>query len=97
MDIAKVVQIAMLGETPATLRFVYVSLIESKLNFHAVFAQDATEEHLESASRVITEIFSACPQGTVLQETIEINAHRPWKIDDGKNLMYLRFGELSGL
>ena len=59
MDLARVVQIALLGEVPPTLRFLYASLNGNQLNFHAVFADDASDEHLESASCVLTEVLAA--------------------------------------
>lgn len=95
MDISKTVQVAMLGEVPSTLRFLYVSLVNGQLNFHAVFSDEATEEHLESASCVLTEVIAACPGNTIVNETIEKDSTRPWKIGNGENLMYLRYGELS--
>ena len=94
MDIARTVQVAMLGEVPSTLRFLYVSLKDGKLNFHAVFAVEATEQHLESARCVSTEIFASCPLGTILNEKIEVDSGMSWRIGDGEDLMYLRFGEL---
>lgn len=95
MDIAKIVQVAMLGEVPPTLRFLYVSLKEKQLTFHAVFTDEATERHLESARCVSTEVLAACPGDTVLKESVEVNSHCPWRIGNGENLMYLRLGELS--
>lgn len=95
MDIARRVQIAMLGEVPHTLRFLYVSLIDKKLSFHAVFTDDATNDHLESASCVLAEIIASCPHNVVLNEIIERDSRKPWKIGGGDNLMYLRYGELS--
>ena len=94
-DIARVVQVAMLGEVPPTLRFLYVSLVANELNFHAVFTENATEEHLESASCVCTEVLASCPGDTELKETIEKDSNRPWRIGKGENLMYLRYGELT--
>jgi hypothetical protein len=94
-DIARTVQIAMLGEVPSTLRFLYVSLSDDRLNFFATFDDEATDEHLEAARRISTEVLASCPGGTVLNERIEQDSHRPWKIGTGENLMYLRFGELS--
>ena len=95
MDIARRVQIAMLGEVPHTLRFLYVSLTDNILNFHAVFTDDATDDHLESASCVLTEIIASCPHNVALNEMIERDSNKPWKIGDSDNLMYLRYGELS--
>ncbi|EIF51639.1 hypothetical protein [Sulfurovum sp. AR] len=95
MDIARRVQIALLGEVPPTLRFLYVSFNGDQLNFHAVFTDDATEDHIESANCVLTEVSSACPLNTKIKEKIEKNSDLPWKINNGENLMYLRYGELS--
>lgn len=95
MNIARIVQVAMLGEVPATLRFLYVSLIDKQLNFHAVFTNDATEIHLESAECVLTEVIAACPIGIEINECIEKDSYRPWKINGGESLMYLRYGELD--
>ena len=94
-NIARVVQVAMLGEVPPTLRFLYVSLVRTQLNFHAVFTHDATEEHLESASCICTEVLASCLHNTKLNETIDRDSKCPWKIGNGENLMYLRYGELS--
>lgn len=85
----------MLGEVSHTLRFLYVSLIDNKLSFHAVFTDDATDDHFESASCVLTEIIASCPRNVVLNEIIERDSKKPWKIGGGDNLMYLRYGELS--
>ena len=95
IDIAKSVQKAMLGEVPSTLRYVYASLESGTLNFHAVFTNDATDEHLESASCVLTEVLADCPVTTQLNEKIERNSSAPWKIGAGENLLYLRYGELA--
>lgn len=95
MNLARTVQIALLGEVPSTLRFLYVSLVENKLWFHAVFVNEATEDHLESLSCVLTEIIASCPSDITLSEVIERNSDSPWKINNGENLMYLRYGELS--
>lgn len=94
-DIARRVQLAMLGEVPHTLRFLYVSLATHHLNFHAVFTDDATDDHLESASRILTEIYADCPANIRINERIERDSAAPWKIGNGQDLMYLRYGELS--
>ncbi len=95
MNIERTVQVALLGEVPSTLRFLYVSLNDKRLSFHAVFSDDAIEDHLESASCVLTEVVAACPMGIEVCESIEIDGDRPWKINGGENLMYLRYGELE--
>lgn len=95
MNIAGTVQIAMLGEVPSTLRFLYVSLVDNCLYFHAVFTNEATDDHLESASCVLTEVIASCPRDIELNECIERNSDTPWKINGGENLMYLRYGELD--
>ena len=95
MDISKTVQVALLGEVPATLRFLYVSHEGNDLYFHAVFTDDATEDHIESANCVLTEVSAACPLNTKITDKIEKNSLLPWKINNGENLMYLRYGELD--
>ena len=95
MDIAKTVQVALLGEVPSTLRFLYVSLKGNQLDFHAVFTDEATVEHIESAKCVLTEVTAACPLDTKVNERIEKSSKAPWKIKNGENLMYLRYGELT--
>ncbi|MEQ4619347.1 MAG: hypothetical protein ABN482_15085 [Corticimicrobacter sp.] len=95
IHLSRVVQLAMLGEVPHTLRFLYVSLIGQQLNFHAVFTDDASEDHIESAHRVLTEVMTNCPAHLSVHENIECNSAQPWKIDSGEHLMYLRYGELS--
>lgn len=85
----------MLGEVPPTLRYLYASLESGTLNFHAVFTDDATDDHLESASCVLTEVLAGCPRSTPLNEKIERNGSIPWKIGTGENLLYLRYGELD--
>jgi len=94
-DIARRVQIAMIGEVPSTLRFLYVSYIKNALNFHAVFSNEATEDHLYSAKCVLDEVSSSCPLNCAVNEIIEIDNDCPWKIGTGEYLMYLRYGELS--
>ncbi|PWF25586.1 hypothetical protein DD235_03115 [Corticimicrobacter populi] len=95
MHLSRAVQLAMLGEVPHTLRFLYVSLIDQQLNFHAVFTDDASEDHIESAHRVLTEIMTHCPAHLSVNEKIELDSAQPWKIGLGEHLMYLRYGELS--
>jgi hypothetical protein len=97
MCLARTVQIALLGEVPSTLRFLYVSLIEQKLNFNAVFTNEATDDHLEALNCVLTEIIASCPCDITLNKIIERNSDSAWKINNGENLMYLRYGELSNV
>jgi len=95
MDIAKIVQIALLGEVPPTLRFLYVYVQDSTLSFHAVFTDDAPERHIECASVVLTEILASCPANIKLNEMIIRDSAISWKLNGGQNLLYLRYGELS--
>lgn len=95
VNIPHIVQKAMLGEVPATLRFLYVHLSSNTLYYRAVFTDDATDEHLECASVVLTEILASCPASTQLEESIERNSSMHWKVGSGENLLFLRHGELS--
>ncbi len=95
MDINRTVQIALLGQVPPSLRFLYASHEDNVLRFHAVFDESATEDHLESARCVCTEILASCIGDIKLEEIVEIDDKKHWKINDGKNLMYLRYGELD--
>jgi hypothetical protein len=95
MDICRYVQVALLGEVPPTLRFIYANLAERTLHFHAVFVDDAPEDHFECASVALTEILASCPLGTTVVEKIERDSRVPWKINGGKDLMFLRYGELD--
>ncbi|WP_193219756.1 hypothetical protein [Desulfoluna spongiiphila] len=95
MNIGKTIQTALLGEVPPTLRFLYAYFVGNTLHYHAVFTNDATDEHLECASVVLTEVLAACPPGIELNETIEKNDIIPWCQGDGSNLWYLRYGELK--
>lgn len=95
MDIAKSVQRALLGEVPSTLRFVYAHIDGSTLYFHAVFTDDATEEHLECASAALTEVIADCPTDIQREEKIERNSNLPWRIGTGEHLLFLRNGEFS--
>ena len=94
-DLARSVQIALLGEVPSTLRFLYVYLKDGVLYFHAVFTSEATDEHLESANCVLTELSAAWVSNDNVNYKIERNDSIPWKINGGENLMYLRYGELE--
>ena len=95
MDLNRVVQIAMLGEVPPSLRFLYVYLQDCVLIFHAVFDSTATDDHLESARCVCTEVLADCPWDTKLNEQIIVSDSIPWKRGNGEHLMFLRYGELS--
>ena len=94
MDIAKIVQIALLGEVPPTLRFLYAHVQDSTLNLYAVFTDDAPESHIECAIVVLTEVLASCPANIKLNETIIKGSKVPWKINGGQNLLFLRYGEL---
>lgn len=94
-DLARTVQVALLGEVPPTLRFVYAGPDNESFSFHAVYADDATDEHLECAEVFLTEIEASLSFKIRGQVTIERNSALPWKIGDGEHLMYLRWGELS--
>ena len=94
MDIHRIVQIALIGEVPSTLRFLYSKIENNELSYHAVFTDDATEAHLECASVVLTEILSHYPRVN-LKDKIERNSSLSWKQGNGDNLLYLRYGELS--
>jgi hypothetical protein len=93
MDLSKVVQIAMLGEVPPTLRFLYVDIEDRTLFFQAVFSVEASDEHLECASVIATEVIAACPSDTKLEEVIERNSQKPWRLER-KSPKFLRYGEL---
>jgi hypothetical protein len=95
MDLSRIVQIAMIGEVPSTLRFIYASYESDKLWYCAVFTDDALDEHLECASRVLAEIFSHTTHDIELEEMIKRDSDLPWRIGTGEHLMYLRYGELS--
>ena len=94
VDLARAVQIALLGEVPPTLRFVAAHLDGNTLVFRAVFDESASEEHLECARVVCTEVLASCPSETKLIERIEKSASVSWR-DERDCLLYLRYGELS--
>jgi hypothetical protein len=95
LELARTIQLALLGEVPPTLRFVYVWISDGTLNFHAVLADDATEDHIEALRCVSTEVMASQRSDIKLIERIEIDNSMPWRIGNGNNLMYLRWGELS--
>ncbi|MES2300311.1 MAG: hypothetical protein V4582_24970 [Pseudomonadota bacterium] len=95
VNIDKRVQIALLGAVPPTLRFVYARIDNDTLYFHAVFSDDASEDHVECARVTLTEVAAGYPRGIRVVERIERDSMAQWKIDGGENLLYLRFGELS--
>ena len=92
-DLARAVQIALIGEVPPSLRFIDAKLESGVLSFRAVFDKSATEDHLECARVVCTEVLAKCPDGTKLEETIEVDNTTPWPRSE--SLQYLRYGELS--
>ena len=95
MDIRLIVQQALIGQVPSTLRFIYASAENQTLNFRAVFENEAPDDHLEAVDIALTEIISGCEPNTKLAQRFEKDSSTPWKIDGGLNLMYLRYGELS--
>ncbi|WP_448933925.1 hypothetical protein [Hydrogenophaga sp.] len=95
MDIGKAVQIALLGEVPATLRFVYAHLRDNTLHFRAVFADEATDDHLACATTACSEVLAHCDRDTQLDEIVVRDSAAPWKVGDGENLWFLRYGELG--
>lgn len=95
IDIARIVQVAMLGEVPPTWRFLYVWLEDNKLYFHATFTQDAPDEHLACANEVLTEVLAAAPMPIILTDIIERDSERSWRVGTGEHLMYLRYGEFT--
>ncbi|HFQ5585067.1 TPA: hypothetical protein ACGVBR_004500, partial [Vibrio vulnificus] len=95
MDLAKTVQVALLGEVPHTLRYLYTAFDDSALWYYAVFTDDAEEEHLECANVVLTEILSHFTRDVELKVTIKRDSQEPWRINSGEGLMYLRYGELE--
>jgi len=95
LELARTVQVALLGEVPPTLRFLYSWISDDTLNFHAVLTDDATEEHIEALRCVSTEVMASQPSNINFIEKIEIDNSMPWCFGNGNNLMYLRWGELS--
>lgn len=95
LDLARAVQIALIGEVPPTLRFVAAHLDGETLVFRAVFDPSASEDHLECARVVCTEVLASCRANVKLLERIEVDAVAPWQ-DEREHLLYLRYGELSG-
>lgn len=94
-EVGRAVQLALLGEVPPTLRFVYASLRDGTLYFRAVFTNDASDDHLECARTTCTEVLTYCPPNTRLEEVVERNESAPWKVAGGENLWFLRYGELN--
>jgi hypothetical protein len=95
MGLAKSIQRALIGEVPPTLRFIYARIESGVLHFHAVFTDDAIDEHLECASVVLTEVLADCDPHIRLQEKIERNSSLPWRQGTGEHLFFLRYGEFS--
>jgi hypothetical protein len=95
MDIARRVQIALLGEIPPTLRFVYAWMEADTLHLQACFTDGATEDDLECARVAFTEVISGYPVGTEVVEEIRRDSRRNWKRFEGMHLMFLRHGEQS--
>lgn len=88
------VQRALIGQVPASLRFLYVFFTEDTLNFHAVFTADASDEDIEAVSIAATEVISDCKHNVQLNELYEKDSSKSWKIGNGENLMFLRYGDL---
>ena len=95
-NLALSIQRALIGEVPPTLRFIYSKIEDNTLHYHAVFTDDATDDHLECANVALTEIIADYDASIKLNETIERNSTMPWKQGAGEHLYYLRYGELSG-
>ena len=96
MDLARIVQVALLGEVPPSLRYLYAYLEGKTLHYHAVFTSDAEDIHLECANVVLAEVTAACPLDIEVMDIIEKDSDKPWRQGDGTNLLYLRYGELEG-
>jgi hypothetical protein len=97
VNIHRIVQNALLGQVPSTLRFVYAQLENDTLHFKACFAEDATEEHLDAVSVAVAEIVADLDSSIELSESIEVNGKVSWKTGSNSDLMYLRYGELSAI
>lgn len=96
MDLARQVQIALLGEVPPTLRFVYAWIEHDTLHLVAVFADEASDDDLECARVAFTEVIAGQASSELrVVERIERDSSAPWKMHGGLHLMYLRHGELS--
>ncbi len=87
------VQRALLGEVPPTLRFLYAYIEGNTLHYHAVFTEEATDEHLECANVALTEIIADYDDSIQLEEKIERCNTIHWRQRTGKNLYFLRYGE----
>lgn len=95
-DIRIAAQKAMLGEVPSSLRFVYASeTAEGAVRVTAVLDSSATEDHLDCVHCFCAEIIAGYPFSTPYEEYIEISDARPWKIGDGSDLVFLRYGETN--
>jgi uncharacterized protein (DUF2336 family) len=94
-NIRLAVQRALLGEVPSSLRFIYAHTEDKTLHFHAVFTENAPDKHLECASRASTELIADYPADFSLVENIVRSDRMYWKIGDGSNLHFLRYGEMS--
>jgi len=98
-DLSRTFQIASLGEIPSSLRFIYASLKNDVYRFHACFSDEATDDEMECASRISAEIIASFDRVAEIhmEEKIERRSELPWKIEDGRDLLYLRYGELEGI
>lgn len=79
MDIRLVVQQALIGQVPSTLRFVYAVVEDQTLNFRAVFESDTPEEHIEAVDVALTEIISGCEWNTKLFHKFVRDSYIPGK------------------
>lgn len=87
------VQRALLGAVPPTLRFIYAHIESQTLFFHAVFTDDAPEDHLECVNMALTEVIATLPPAIQLCELIERNSSAPWRMGNAEGLLFLRYGE----
>ncbi|WP_133406884.1 hypothetical protein [Parashewanella tropica] len=95
MDIHRIVQIALLGQVPPTLRCVYSNLTDNVFEFNALFIENTPQEHVAAIDEALTEISSHFSSSVKVVHSFQFSNTAPWKIGDGSNLVYLRFGELS--
>lgn len=92
-------QNASLGEIPASLRFVYANYDKHlhAYHFHACYTNEATDDDLECARNISTEMLSHYSDILNMKITEDVikDSEKPWKIDGGFHLLYLRHGELD--
>ena len=95
VNIQRSLQRALLGEVPPSLRCLYARIEHGVLHYHAVFTDDASDDEVECAHTALTEVIADCPPDIRVNETIERNGAMHWRIDAGRNLMFLRHGEMD--